>query len=115
MLTFVSIILILAAVFLILVILGQNPKGGGLSSTFGGASQVIGARQTADFLEKATWYVAGGIMVVVLLSNFFIPKQRVEETRDSMMSEQIEQMAAPMPETPAEQQQTGTEEPPAQK
>jgi preprotein translocase subunit SecG len=107
MLTFLLIILIIAALFLILVILAQNPKGGGVSATFGGsASQVIGARQTADFLEKATWYVAIGIFVVVILSNVFLPDRTTAVGKDSMMSEQIEDMAAPIPQGAAEQQQT---------
>ena len=106
MLTFIAIILILAALFLMLVILAQNPKGGGLSSTFGGTSQIIGARQTADFLEKATWYVAIGILVLVSFSILFIPKEQVKDSRDSLMSSQIEQMAAPMPQTRAEQEQS---------
>jgi preprotein translocase subunit SecG len=105
MLTFIAIILILAALFLMLIILAQNPKGGGLSSTFGGTSQIIGARQTADFLEKATWYVSIGIIVIILFSIFFIPNEKVQESRDSMMSSQIEEMAAPMPQTQAEQDQ----------
>ncbi|MBL6964829.1 MAG: preprotein translocase subunit SecG [Bacteroidetes bacterium] len=112
MLTFLLIILILAALFLILVILGQNPKGGGVSATFGGsASSVIGARQTADFLEKATWYVAIGIFVVVILTNVFIPDSATQQGRESMMSEQIEDMASPIPQGAAEQQQTTNEIP----
>jgi len=105
MLTFIAILLILASLFLMLIILAQNPKGGGLSSTFGGTSQIIGARQTADFLEKATWYVSIGILVVVIISIFFIPGEQVKESRESMMSSQIEEMAAPMPQTQAEQNQ----------
>lgn len=112
MFTFISILLILAAIVLMLFILAQNPKGGGLSSTFGGATQIVGARQTADFLEKATWYVAIGILAVILLSNFFIPKGKSIEERQSFMQEQIENMAPPMPETPAEQEQgTNTNQP----
>ena len=106
MLTFLLILLILAALFLILVILAQNPKGGGLSSTFGGTSQVIGARQTADFLEKATWYVAIGIIVVIIFSNFFLPKNASVQGRESLMSEQIDEMAAPIPQGSAEQDQS---------
>lgn len=74
MLTFILILIIVASLLLILFVLAQNPKGGGLSATFGGAgSQIIGARQTADFLEKATWYFAIGIVVLVIATNFFIP------------------------------------------
>ena len=112
MLTFLLIILILAALFLILVILAQNPKGGGVSATFGGsASQVIGARQTADFLEKATWYVAIGIFAIVVLTIVFIPDNSYQQGRDSMMSDQIEDMAAPIPQGAAEQKQATGETP----
>ena len=106
MLTFLLILLVVAAAFIMLIILAQNPKGGGLSSTFGGTSQIIGARQTADFLEKATWYVAIGILVVVIFTNFFLPSGQEEKTAESMMSPQIEEMATPMPQTPAEQDQS---------
>ncbi|HPD66022.1 MAG TPA: preprotein translocase subunit SecG [Bacteroidia bacterium] len=105
MLTFFAILLIIAALVLMLFILAQNPKGGGLSSTFGGATQIVGARQTADFLEKATWYVAIGILAVILISNFFIPRGQSIEERQSKMQEQIENMAPPMPESTAEQEQ----------
>ena len=49
-------VIIVLALLLILVVLAQNPKGGGLSSQFGGsgASQVMGVKKTGDFLEKAT-------------------------------------------------------------
>jgi len=61
---------------LILVILVQNPKGGGLSSSFGGGAgnQVMGAKKTTDFLEKATWILAIALISLSLLSNFAIPR-----------------------------------------
>lgn len=65
---------ILAALLLVLVVLAQNSKGGGLSSQFGGsgASQVIGVKKTGDFLEKATWGLAIAIMALSLSTNFFL-------------------------------------------
>ncbi len=105
MLTFLFILVIIAAIVLVLVVLAQNPKGGGLSATFGGSSQIIGARQTADFLEKATWYIAIGIFVIVLFSNFFIPNQTTSQGQESVMSEQIEDMPNPLPPTQTEQGQ----------
>ena len=59
MYTIFAILIIICCILLVLVVLVQNPKGGGLSSTFGGgASQMMGAKQTTDFLEKATWTLA---------------------------------------------------------
>ena len=40
---------------LILAIMVQNPKGGGLSSSFGGTQQIGGVQKTTDFLDKSTW------------------------------------------------------------
>ena len=52
----------------------QNPKGGGLSSAFGGGNQIMGARKTSDFLEKTTWILAITLVSLALLSNFSIPR-----------------------------------------
>ena len=57
----------LASILLILIVLVQNPKGGGLSSTFASSNQIMGVKKTNDFLEKATWTLAivVGIFCVV--------------------------------------------------
>ena len=48
----------------------QNPKGGGLSSTFGGGQQQIGGVQkTTDFLDKSTWVLAIILGSLILISN----------------------------------------------
>lgn len=54
----------LASILLILVVYIQNPKGGGLSSDFGAAQQIGGVQKTNDFIDKATWSLAGIIMVL---------------------------------------------------
>lgn len=72
-----QLIVILAAfvcVLLMAVILIQNPKGGGVDSTFGGAgaNQMFGAARSTEFVEKATWYLAFALVVLCILSTFFI-------------------------------------------
>jgi preprotein translocase subunit SecG len=49
----------------------QNPKGGGLSSSFGGGgSQIVGGvKKTGDFLDKSTWTLAILLVVLILASN----------------------------------------------
>jgi preprotein translocase subunit SecG len=54
---------------LILVIMVQNPKGGGLSSTLGGGSQIGGVQKTTDFLDKSTWTLGIVLIVLILLSS----------------------------------------------
>ena len=53
---------------LILAIMVQNPKGGGLSSSFGGTQQIGGVQKTTDFLDKSTWYLGMALIVLIFLS-----------------------------------------------
>lgn len=70
-------LIILFSVLLVLVILAQNSKGGGLTSQFGGsaASNIIGVKKTGDLLEKLTWSFIAGIIVLCLASNFVHPNR----------------------------------------
>ena len=61
----IMLFIIVACVFLVFVILSQNPKGGGLTSTFGGqGTQMFGVQKTNDFMTRATWTL--GIIIVAL-------------------------------------------------
>lgn len=71
---FVSVLVIIACVFQILIVLVQNSKGGGLAANFTSAGQSMGVRKTADFLEKATWTLAGAIMVLSVVATATIPR-----------------------------------------
>jgi preprotein translocase subunit SecG len=53
---------------LILAIMVQNPKGGGLSSSFGGSAQIGGVQKTGDFLDKSTWTLGTILIALILLS-----------------------------------------------
>jgi preprotein translocase subunit SecG len=69
------ILIIIASVILGLVVLIQNPKGGGLAGNIAGFStQFMGVKQTTDVLEKGTWLFAGIIGVLCLASTVFISK-----------------------------------------
>jgi len=70
-------LILLFSVLLVLVILAQNSKGGGLTSQFGGssASNIIGVKKTGDLLEKLTWGFIVGIMVLALSTSFITPNQ----------------------------------------
>ena len=74
MFTVIITLTIIVCVLLMLVILAQNPKGGGLSSQFGGsgASQIMGVKKTGDLLEKITWTLAITLLVLSLSTNFLI-------------------------------------------
>jgi preprotein translocase subunit SecG len=77
MYTLIIALIILFSVLLVLVILAQNSKGGGLSSQFGGssASNIIGVKKTGDLLEKLTWGFIVAIMALSLTTNFVDSRQ----------------------------------------
>lgn len=77
------ILILLASVVLTLIVLIQNPKGGGLAGNIAGFSnQFMGVKQTTDVLEKGTWIFAGVIAVLCLFSTFFISKTSSTEPNE---------------------------------
>jgi len=69
--TLFTILILLVAICLIIVILIQNAKGGGLASNVGLSNQMVGGvKNTADFVEKATWYLAAALIILSILSGF---------------------------------------------
>jgi preprotein translocase subunit SecG len=63
--TWILIVGIIVAIVLMLVVLVQNPKGGGLASNFSQGNQIFGVEKTTDIVEKITW---GGALAIVLIS-----------------------------------------------
>lgn len=74
----VSVLILITCVLLILVVLVQNSKGGGLASNFAGSNQFMGVRKTADFLEKSTWTLAIALLLLSLATIFVIPRSNQE-------------------------------------
>ena len=97
----IFLVLIVAVAFLlVVVIMVQNPKGGGLSSSFGGSGtqQLGGVKKTTDFLDKSTWTLATLLLALILLSNVAI--NRGVNNSDSKALDTDEQ-TTPLP-TPAQ-------------
>ena len=93
------IIAIIVCILLGLMILIQNPKGGGLSSGFSGSNNVMGVQRTGDFLEKGTWGLIITLMVVTLLINVVIP-QAGSVTDSEGLQNQITKPAVAIPMAP---------------
>ena len=74
MITFLTILSAITCVLLMIVILIQNPKGGGVDSTFGGqgANQIFGASKSVDYIEKLTWYLAGVLFVLCVVTSVMV-------------------------------------------
>ncbi len=74
MLSAIAIVIAIICVLLIVIVLIQNPKGGGVDSTFGGtaANQMFGAARSADLVEKMTWYLAAGLFVLCIAATLVV-------------------------------------------
>lgn len=102
---------IFSSILLVLVVLAQNSKGGGLSNQFGGsgASNLIGVKKTGDVLERLTWGLAIAIMVFTLATSFTTPN--ASQTTDEILERAREQQGGSSidlkkTETPAPQDTT---------
>ncbi len=79
-----AIVAMICAVLLILVIVVQNSKGGGLSSTFGASnlSNMIGNRRAAQDIEKFTWYLITGLFVISFVAAISVSSGPVQESEN---------------------------------
>lgn len=69
MLSILTVFIALVSVLLIAAVLIQNPKGGGIDASLGGqAQQLFGAARSTDFVEKATWVLAGSLIVLCIVA-----------------------------------------------
>ncbi|MDZ4716674.1 MAG: preprotein translocase subunit SecG [Cytophagales bacterium] len=88
---------VIASILLVLVVLAQNSKGGGLSSQFGGsgASNLIGVKKTGDLLEKLTWGLAVAVMALALATNLTTPNPGTAS--DELLDRAKDQVEVPAP------------------
>ena len=91
MVVLVTALILLACVALGFFILVQNPKGGGLSGTFGSmSSQVMGVKQSGDIMEKGTWVLISVIGGLCIISVMFLQKPQSDDN-----STKAQQKSAP--------------------
>ena len=69
------ILAVLVAILLTFIVVIQESKGGGLASNFAASNQIMGVRKTTDVIEKATWTLAGLLVVISVATIFFAPRQ----------------------------------------
>jgi preprotein translocase subunit SecG len=97
------------AIFLIIIILLQASKGGGLAGTFGGGNMgaMFGTRRTADFLSKATWWLAGMLALIALVANLFFLEGQTATERESVIQRSGRQNIPQTPSLPNQTPQQG--------
>lgn len=102
MYTLITVLLFITCILLILIVLVQNSKGGGLASNFQSSNQIMGVRKTTDFLEKATWVLAATLLILSIGGTAFIPRDAKAGAK-SAIQDQIQKAVDPnqVPSFPA--------------
>lgn len=119
--TLCIVLILVASVLIVLAVLVQSPKSG-MAANFGASNQVMGVRQTADFLEKFTWGMAVAILVLSLVATLAMDSHLVSESNSSAAKDAsalIEKMTTnepvmPQAEIPAAAEAAAEAETPAQ-
>ena len=91
----ITILIVIICVFMTLIVLVQNSKGGGLAANFSASNQIMGVRKTADFLEKATWTLAGSLVFLCVLAALVLPSSGETNAKNSILNEQIQNASEP--------------------
>ena len=113
------ILIVIAAILMIGIVLIQESKGGGLSSSFAGYNQVAGVRKTTDFIEKAAMVVISIICAWVaptastdssVMENIENPVTNPNNL-PGFGASQTKDAAAPAAEAPAAEAPTAPEKP----
>lgn len=89
---------VIVAILLAAIVLIQESKGGGLASSVAGANSVLGVRKTTDFVEKATWTLAGLLVFLAVSTTFFV--SRNTNTADDLVNNM--EKSAPAPQLPGQ-------------
>jgi preprotein translocase subunit SecG len=90
----ITVLVFIVCILLVLIVLVQDSKGGGLASNFQSSGQVMGVRKTNDFLEKATWTLAGALLVLSIMGSAFI-QHDAGNADQSKIQKQIETAVDP--------------------
>ena len=87
--------IVLVSLCIILIVLVQNSKGGGLAAGFSSSNQIMGVRKTNDFLDKATWSLAAVLIILSVSVSAFIPK--AESANESAIEKQVNEASTVNP------------------
>ena len=107
----ISVFVLIVCILMVLIVLVQNSKGGGLAANFQSSNQFMGVRRTTDFLEKATWTLAVALMLFCVIGSITVPRADTEQR--SVIEDQIDNVVDPnaIPAFPTTVPGPGTPEP----
>ena len=94
--TLLVVLICLASVLMILIVLIQESKGGGLASNFSSTNSIMGVRKTTDIVEKLTWGLAVAMVVISVACAYVAP----QATGESSVMEGATQEQTALPAMP---------------
>lgn len=102
MFIFLVILILIDAILLGIVVLLQSGKGGGLAGIAAGgqATQILGARQAPDFLEKATWTLGAALLALSFIAPFTLGGDEGSILQNTVQEAPTEAPGAVPPTTP---------------
>ena len=90
-----TVLILIASIALVLLVIVQKSKGGGLASPFASTNNIMGVRKTTDVLEKATWWLFGIVAVLCIVSSHFLGTGSDADSKTQQILEQNAAKAAP--------------------
>ncbi len=90
-----TVLILIASIALVLLVIVQKSKGGGLASPFASTNNIMGVRKTTDVLEKATWWLFGIVAVLCVVSSHFLGTGSDAASKTQQTLEQNAAKAAP--------------------
>ena len=109
MYTSIVILIVLASIFMCLIVLIQESKGGGLAADYASNNQILGAPKTTNFIEKATWGLAITMIALSVISVACLPGSGRSDS--VIMQQAIEQAPTNPGNIPAMEQPAATDAP----
>lgn len=112
-------LMLVISVFMIIIVLVQRSKGGGLNQSFASQAQIMGVRKSTDFVEKATWTLACLLFIFSLSSVAVFPEAQtrqdggLDQLLENKAANQAQQAPAFDAQAPAEQPAEAAEPAPA--
>lgn len=100
MFTLLIVIIALIGVVMTGLILLQAGKGGGLAgiASGGATTQILGARQAPDVLERGTWLLAAIFITLCVLTNFAIDDGTSQRSILQQSQQPTTEQSIPVPE-----------------
>jgi preprotein translocase subunit SecG len=80
MYTILVALIVLASICMIIIVLMQESKGGGLASNYASYNQIGGVRKTTEFIEKATFFLAAFMVVVSIICAYVVPRDNSDQS-----------------------------------